>query len=298
MKTVMFISAFVGLSFLATSQAQFEHILITNDDGIEDADKLLALARSVKKVAKRVSIVVSNFDRSGTSNHTMYGKYHSVFEVECEYLDEENSISAYTTPGNPADCIVLGLGGLFGDDVPDLVLSGINGGSNIGPQWFGSGTIGAARTAAFFHTPAIALSGFEDDYENSFTVIPEWITALISSGIVDKIEPGSYLTVGFPKIRPEEIKGVKIAPRRTSYDLPQMLGLQKIHGEDPHEEDNKTVWTIAAKGNPVNTAIEKDDTFLGEGFIVITPMSIDENDQQLFEALTPMAKEIPAFKVD
>jgi 5'-nucleotidase len=173
---------------LAQEKVRFKHILITNDDGIEDAKKLLALAISVKNVADRVSIVVSSYDRSGTSNQTAIGKYQSTLEVTCKYQDKNNNIAGYTIQGNPADNILLGLSGFFSDDKPDLVLSGINGGSNIGPDWFGSGTIGAVRMAAFLGVKGIALSGFDDDDKRSFELIPQWIARFISSGILGEIE--------------------------------------------------------------------------------------------------------------
>ena len=109
----------------SNGKTMFKHILITNDDGIEDSKRLIALAKNVLEVADRVSIVVSEFDRSGTSNYSTYGKYKSVFEVTCQYYDENTKLGVYTIPGNPADCIMLGLSGFMGGITPDLVLSGI-----------------------------------------------------------------------------------------------------------------------------------------------------------------------------
>ena len=134
-KHILFLLLFFSLH-LVYGQTKFNHILITNDDGKEDSDRLLALAMSVKDVANRVSIIVSDFDRSGTSNRTAYGKYQSTFEVTCTYVDKENNITGYTIPDYPADCVALGLSGFFGENRPDLVLSGINGGANIGSSWF------------------------------------------------------------------------------------------------------------------------------------------------------------------
>lgn len=281
----------------AQDSLKYDHILITNDDGIEDADRLLALARSVKKVSKRVSIVVSSFDRSGTSNHTTYGKHQSTLEVTCKYYDEENNIGAYVIPGNPADCIMLGVAGLFADDKPDLVLSGINSGANMGPGWFGSGTIGAIRMAAFSGVKGIALSGFDDDDERSFVIIPEWITQFISSEIIDEIEKNSYLTIGFPKIPLEEIKGVKIASRRISFDKPENMNFFKIYGDDPHMPENKTIWALKYTDNPVDKSIIYDDTYLREGFIIITPMTIDENDNALLDKFQNNQDLIPEFSL-
>lgn len=280
---------------LVLGQNKYKHILITNDDGIEDADRLLALAENVSSVTDRVSIIVSAFDRSGTSNHTAFGKYQSTFEVTCKYTDEDKNIAVYTIPGNPADCVVLGIGGFFGEDKPDLVLSGINGGSNIGPDWFGSGTIGAIRMAAFLGTKGIALSGFEDDYKKSFTIIPNWITKFISSGFIDNHPQKSYLTIGFPEIPPGEIKGVKVLERRIAFDKPEVIQMKKIYGEAPHVEDNKTIWTLEYTGNPNSPSTRFDDYYLNQGFIVVTPMTIDENDEVLMKVLQGKVGMIPEF---
>ena len=267
------------------SQTKFAHILITNDDGIEDSKRLIALAKSVSEVADRVTIIVSEFDRSGTSNYSTYGKYNSTFELTCQYNNDKNNIEVYTTPGNPADCVMLGLSGINSYIKPDLVLSGINGGPNIGPNWFGSGTIGAARTAAFFGVKAIAFSGFDDDYEKSFTVLPDWIAAIISSGILADLERGDYLTVGLPKIPFEEIKGIKLVGRRIMFDYSEVIKLKKIYGEDTNIVDNKTIWTPEMNGNPFTQENKLDNYYLDEGYVVITPMSIDENAPPLLNKL-------------
>ena len=294
------LSILIILIFFQLTQAQekvrFKHILITNDDGIEDDDRLWALAKSVINVADRVSIVVSAWDRSGTSNHTTFGKHQSTLEVKCLYRAKEDSITQYIVPGNPGDNVILGLNGLFPDDRPDLVLSGINGGSNIGPDWFGSGTIGAIRMAAFLGVKGIALSGFEDHDNRSFELIPHWITQFISSGILDEIDKNSYLTIGFPEIPLEEIKGVKVAKRRISFDKPEFAIFYKIHGEDPHTPKNRTIWAIKIKDGINDTTIY-DDTYLQEGYIIITPMTINENNNLLIDKFIEKKNIIPEFSL-
>lgn len=290
---------FAILLFAQIIQAQqtykFNHILITNDDGIEDARRLIALAKSVKKVAKRVSIVVPKFDRSGTSNDMVWGKYQTTLEVTTEFIDKGNNIAMYAMPANPADCVLLGLSGFFADDRPDLVLSGINGGANIGYGWFGSGTIGAARTAAFLGVKAIALSGFENKEEKNLKAITDWTRKLISSEMVDEIGKDSYLTVGFPPISVEKVKGVKLFKRRISFEKPELIEFAKIHGGDPQEVDSTTVWVISPKGNPIATNIEYDDTLLLQGYVIITPMTINENDKTLLDKLKKTEQKIPKF---
>lgn len=280
---------------LSYSQTKFKHILITNDDGKEDVSRLLALAQAVKESASRVSVIVSEFDRSGFSNRTSYGKHQSVLEITCQYIDEKSNISFYTTPGYPADCVLLGLSGFFGEDRPDLVLSGINGGPNIGSAWFGSGTIGAVRIAAFLGVNAIAFSGFDDDNKNAFEVIPNWINDLIASGITTKMKRNSYLTVGFPKIPFAEIRGVKISKRKVALDRPELIDFKKIHGDEPTVLDNKTIWVLGYAGDPHIAKPDYDDYLLQQGYIIITPMTIDENNSDLFTKLQESSNLIPKF---
>jgi len=133
-------------------------VLITNDDGIGD-EKMIAMALAFSEIAETY-IIAPIDDKSGSSH------YASVFSknfLTAEKQDIDNSITAYQVDDYPADCIFLGLKGLMKDNPPDLVISGINGGPNLGYDWMASGTIGAARMAAFWGVPAIAVSGFKGD---------------------------------------------------------------------------------------------------------------------------------------
>ena len=236
-------------------------------------------------------MIVANRDRSGHSNFSSVGKGQLVLEVTCEYIDAENNIAVYSIPDNPADCVLIGLGGFFEDDTPDLVISGINSGSNIGRGWFASGTIGAVRTATFLGVKAVAFSGFDADLESSYKVIPKWINEFISSDLIGKMSPGEYLTVGIPRIPPKEIKGVKFSDREINFDSPAVIEFQKVYGEDPHQDENKTVWAIVKYGEP---ELKKDEKIIDEGYIVVTPMSLDENAPKLFNSI--MELKIPAFE--
>ncbi len=299
MKLPLSIIALLLCVLLTSTQAQedfkYQHILITNDDGIEDVNRLLALAKNVKTVAARVSIVVSAFDRSGTSNYTTFGKYQSSLEVTCTYHDSSSNIRIYEMPGNPADCVILGLNGLFPDHKPDLVLSGINSGANIGPGWFKSGTIGAVRMAAYLGVRGIALSGFDDEEEASYSEIPNWVTEFISSEMIDDMGRNDYLTIGFPEVPLNRIAGVKLVNRRISFEHPESVVFYKIQGEIPHEPDNKTLWAMRYLDNnqPVDHKLDQD--YLDKGFIVITPMSIDENNELLMNTWQKKVNQIPGF---
>lgn len=281
--------------FSQETNSKFNHILITNDDGIENIDILIALAMSMKLISNRVSIVVSTQDRSGSSNYLAFGKYKSSYEITTEYFDENKKIGIFTIPAYPADCVLLSLSGLFSNDRPDLVLSGINGGSNIGPAWFNSGTIGAVRTATFLGVKGISFSGFDDDNKDAFRTIPAWIAKFLDSGIIEKIEQDSYLTVAFPEMPLDKIKGIKISKRRISYSHPKAIHFNKVHGGDINESNGKTIWAFAPKEKPSDETAKDDVYYLVKGFIIISAMTINENNEGLLEKLKSMESILPKF---
>lgn len=291
---LLFFSTFI--LFAQENNHRYNHILITNDDGIENIDILVALAKSVKPLANRVSIIVSSQNRSASSNYLAFGEHQSSYEIKTEYYDSKNNVGVYTIPDYPADCVLLGLSGLFPNDRPDLVLSGINSGSNVGPSWFGSGTIGAVRTAAFLGVPAIAFSGFDDDNKESFTLIPQWIAQFLDSGIVERMNLKTYLTVAFPEIPLDEIKGVKTAKRRITYGEPKAIQFKKIFGDSLNISDNKTIWAFSPTGNPNTGTVDDDVSFLEKGFVVISAMTVDENDENLLKKLQSMKTLVPEFE--
>lgn len=298
MKNILFSIIFffsVCTFFAQESHHKFNHILITNDDGIKNIDRLVALARSLKPLTDRVSILVSQHNRSGSSNFESFGWDKRSYEVKTEYFNNKYNVGVYTIPDYPADCVFLGLSGLFQNDRPDLVISGINNSPNEGPSWFGSGTIGAVRTAAILGVPGIAFSGFNEDNEKSFSLIPKWIGKFLNSGIVEKMGKNSYLTVAFPEISLDEIKGIKIANRQIGYGHPKAIQFKKIFGDSLNTPEAKTIWVYSPILSPYAENAKDDMYYLKQGYIVITPMTVNENNEVLSKKLQSKELSIPKF---
>ncbi len=274
----------------------FKHILITNDDGAKEMDRLVALARALKPIANRVSILVSSHDRSGTSSYKAFGNDKYAYEVTTLYYNNKYNVGVYTIPDYPADCVVLGLSGIFKNDRPDLVISGINGSPNLGTSWFSSGTINAVREAALLGVPGIAFSGFNEDEPNNdkwLKAIPEWIANFLKSGIVKKMGQNSYLTVAFPRINLNKIKGIKITKRRISYKKPKAMHFKKIYGDSLNKKDAHTIWVYSPTSFSDDEASPDDISYLKQGYIIITPMTIDENNKELFQKIESMKFLLP-----
>src|SRR5438477_4515547 len=122
------------------------HILLTNDDGYQ-AEGLRALAAALEGFAT-VSIVAPSREQSGTAQSLTLRQ-----PIVCNRIAERE----WAIDGTPADCVIVALHKLL-PERPDLVISGINHGGNLGENVYYSGTVGAAREAAIHHLPAMAVS--------------------------------------------------------------------------------------------------------------------------------------------
>ncbi len=255
-----------------------KNILITNDDGVEDLNRLKCLAEKVSQFADVVVVAVSNQNRSGTSNNMIMAK-QGYINVKCLSADSSKQIFIYEVQGYPADCVIwagLGFFQKIGKNI-DLVLSGINGGPNIGVEWFGSGTIGAARTAALAGIPAIAISGIDEDKESSENLerICNWVAAMAQTPLVGQMKAFEYLTVSIPEDL-DEIKGTKFLERAVSFNNPPFY-LENKTGDGKIGE--ASTWVLK-EGDPAaiyDPSAVNDVNFYSDNYIVIVPMSVNEN---------------------
>ncbi len=269
-------------------------IVITNDDGIEDLeDRLLPLAEALVPFAETY-IVIPSRDRSGSTHFTSIGKYKRVLESELIYVREKTKdserLEIHIVEGFPADCVSLALGGILHGRPPDLLISGINGGPNLGDAWLGSGTIGAARMAAYYGIPALAVSGIDDNLEGAVEAVTDWVARLARSQIVLNLEPGQYLTVGLPRVKPENIKGIRIAPRAPRAGTGYFERAQGLQGEE-----ERTAWLAQPPPKITTPPAGTDMALYEEGYIIITPMRADEHDYPMLQRLDDSLEELPGW---
>src|SRR5437870_8932002 len=122
------------------------NILLTNDDGYQ-AEGLQALAAALEGFAT-VSIVAPSREQSGTAQSLTLRQ-----PIVCNKIGERE----WAIDGTPADCVIVALHKLL-PEKPDMVISGINHGANLGENVYYSGTVGAAREGALHHIPSVAIS--------------------------------------------------------------------------------------------------------------------------------------------
>lgn len=175
-----------------------QRILITNDDGI-DATGLAVLKKIAAQLAPEVLVVAPDHERSGASQGI---SLHRTVRMDCRGERE------YAVAGTPADCVAIACGHLMAGALPDLILSGINRGPNLGNETLFSGTVGAALTGRLFGIPAVALSLAHRDkrvqphWETPERHAPDVLRALLSAGWPDEV----CLNVNFPDTAPEKVK--------------------------------------------------------------------------------------------
>lgn len=287
-RTALVGSTVVWLAFLAPIDVLAEgprpapgsptRVLITNDNGIDDP-KLVALARAFAARAE-VWVVAPTADRSGSGNHISITRR----SVEVTPRDLGEDIRAFAVDGYPADCILLAVSGLMKDAPPDLVVSGINGGANLGVDWMFSGTVGAARVAALAGLPALAVSGLRDELPGAVDAAAAWVVRLAFGATVQELRRGEYLTVSLPRTRPEEILGVRITDRAPLTRIPRFASA----------DDGKT-WRPVGVEELGDPSPSTDESAFDAGFIAVVPMRADEVHHELLSRWLREAPELPEW---
>jgi len=233
-------------------------ILLTNDDGY-NAPGILALYEILGS-HHEVMLVAPDREKSAVG--------HGITLNEPMRVDRVNLNSGgegYSVTGTPADCVKLGLFKFY-TSPPDLVISGINPGSNTGVNLNYSGTAGAAREAALNGILGIAVSIFRKREVSDFNSMAQFIAQLINKIGDCNIPPGVFLNINSPDIPIDEACGVKIT-RQASYNLSKRFEKRV----DPRSQSY--YWyggmdKIAGEGNT-------DVNALLENYISITPVQCD-----------------------
>lgn len=234
-------------------------ILITNDDSVS-AEQLLPLVEFCKKLGE-ITVMVPKIEQSGKSHGI---EIHRPFEVQKVQLAPD--IEVYTVDSTPADCVrfaILGLNMEF-----DLVISGINRGYNVGMDILYSGTVSAVREAALLGVSAIALSTSFEDYDSATDHLDE-VFAYIEQNKL--LKHHNLYNINIPK----NPKGIVITKQGGKYY------------SDTFEEVEKEMFIARGKSVYEYGADHTLDTdAVTDGYVSITPLTIDVTDYAVFKKLT------------
>jgi 5'-nucleotidase len=237
-------------------------ILLTNDDGIE-AEGIKILEAAVKDLA-HIVVVAPDQERSAVSHGLTLRTPLNLKDVKPDH---------YVLNGTPADCVIYALRNLF-IQFPDLVISGINHGANLGDDIMYSGTVAAAREASSHGIPSMAVSQAYDDkpirFKEGAEYLHELVAALLHNGLGGEI----CLNVNFPPTR--KIKGLKITRQGCSEHTPHFNALDRKGDLDALPFSP----LVGQKGEFVS-----DRQAILDHYVSITPLQRDQTDYAAAQSL-------------
>jgi 5'-nucleotidase len=244
-------------------------ILLADDDGIAAAG-LLAAYEELAKIGE-VTVAAPAENQSGVGHGITYREAILMKAIDPLVKEDGPQGPWYRIEAKPATCVRLALASLL-TEKPDLVVSGINRGDNAGLAIYVSGTLGAAREAAFDGIPSIAASLVTSpgmDYRPGAALLGRIAAMVLKRGL----PKGTFLSLNFPAT---EIKGVRVVPHSLRSGLNQYD--RRVNPEDQIYFWN--IWTEPADPDPMT-----DAGALREGYATVTPLRIDANDRETQRAI-------------
>jgi 5'-nucleotidase len=234
-------------------------ILITNDDGYSSKG-IKALINAVKNLGK-ILIVAPDSPQSGMGHAISVNK-----PIRCYKTNFFDSVEAYCCTGTPVDCIKMGLY-LLKDKKPDLILSGINHGSNVSTNILYSGTMSAAVEGALSGIPSVgySLTDYSDDADFQYS---EKIVQIISKKVIKEgLKKGTCLNVNIPNIKENQIKGIKVCRQGRAFWDDTF-----DHRKDPLGKD---YYWLTGSFSSKEQAIDTDINYLENNYVTIVPTQFD-----------------------
>jgi 5'/3'-nucleotidase len=250
------------LATMAGAAERRPRILLSDDDGIAAAG-LLALYPELERLGE-VTVAAPAENQSGVGHGITYAEPIMMREIDPLVKTLAPGGKWYRIAARPATCVRLALTSLLGER-PDLVVSGINRGDNAGLVVYISGTVGAAREAAFDGIPAIAASqaiAHDMDYRPGAALV-----ARLASDVLKRGMPrGTFLNVNIPA---GAIKGVRVVPHAMTAGVNTYERRVSPRGETYFWN----VWT-----EPTSEALDNDAGAVRHGYVAVTPLRVDVND--------------------
>lgn len=229
-------------------------ILLSNDDGYF-APGIANLAKILSDIAD-VTVVAPERDRSGASNSLTLDRPLSLHKSHNGF---------YYVNGTPTDCVHLAVTGML-DELPDMVISGINDGANMGDDTVYSGTVAAATEGFLLGLPSIAVSLVSMSRGN-FPTAAKIVLDLVKRFVDNKFHVPILLNVNVPDLPYEELQGVEVTRLGRRHKAEPVIKYQTPRGE--------TVYWVGAAGAAQDASEGTDFHALQNNRVSITPLQID-----------------------
>jgi 5'-nucleotidase len=235
-------------------------ILVTNDDGIS-APGMKALIEVMSTIGE-ILVVAPDKPQSAMG--------HAITINNTLYLDkiskEGDPFEKYSCSGTPVDCVKFAVNEIL-KRKPDLCVSGINHGSNSSINVIYSGTMSAAVEAGIEGIPAIGFSLLDYDWNADFEPVKSFVKKIVLQTLKNKLPEGVILNVNFPKLKENEIKGIKICRQAKAYYSQKFDKRQTPFGKDYY-------W-LAGEFVNQDKGEDTDEWALENGYISVVPVQFD-----------------------
>jgi 5'-nucleotidase len=244
------------------------HILVSNDDGI-DAQGIYALVMELRKVAE-VTVVAPDKQQSAVG-HAITMNY----PLRALPFRKNNEFFGYAVEGTPADAVKLGVRFLM-KEKPDMLLSGINHGSNTAINIIYSGTVSAATEGTILGIPSIAVS-LTTYQDADFSYAAKFATRLALLVAEKGLPERTLLNVNVPALPEDQIRGIMVTKQgRSTWD--DTFDVRR----DPA---NREYFWLTGRMNVVDTEPDTDQIAIRDGFISVTPVHYNLTDRGMVEAM-------------
>ena len=253
------------------------HLLISNDDGIT-ARGIQVLSGRMSLLGK-VTIVAPDQNRSGASNS---------LTLESPVRIRETGKRTFSVSGTPTDCVHIALTGLLKKD-PDMVVSGINAGANLGDDVIYSGTVAAAMEGRFLGLPAIAVSLVFTERPENYSTAAEAVASLVERLRKDPLPADTILNVNVPDLPMQEIKGFEVTRLGHRHRAEPV-----VKTIDPR---GRPMYWIGPAGPGQDAGPGTDFDAIRRGYISITPIHVDLTRYQALDQISGWVSDISIDRV-
>ena len=250
-------------------------ILLTNDDGVNAAG-LRLLERIAREFSDDVWVVAPTEEQSGAG--------HSLTLTEPLRLRRLGE-RRWCVTGTPTDAVMMAIAWVMKDARPDLVLSGVNRGANLGEDVSYSGTVSAAMEGALAGIPAVALSqGYAKEGMGDtvpFAAAEAWADEVLRPLIASPPEPRTLVNVNFPALPPSEVKGIRVV-RQGMRDYGR---LRIDRRTDPRGYD---YYWFGLRPMPHTPGHATDLEAVADGYVSVTPLHLDHTHEESLERMAEL----------
>jgi len=254
-------------------------ILLSNDDGI-DAPGLAAMAGVLSGLGE-LTVVAPAAPQSAVGQAITVRRPMAVRRVGMAGVADAG---AWSLDGTPADCVRLAIRKLL-DRPPDLVVSGINSGANVGVHVFYSGTVGAAAEGAICGVPAAAFSAEGPDGRFDMPRIASLCRGVLDGLLAAGLEGGDLINVNVPILRPGVPRGVRVG-RQSPADV-----VESYHQRT--DSAGCDTYELAEYSFPAGRG-DNDVDLLRAGYITVTPLRVDRTAEGRLAELAGVRWRLPA----